>query len=161
MKSSAGKKVVLKDGAPLFVGVMLAPTGPAFWKLLEWTKRNEVENTTTPLSFFILTHMSSPSRLTSSWDYPDSLVQGHEKRKLTPSGGPFLTVSHPSTKPGPTLLDLSDQGREAEQMTEKREREERKERRKGGGEEEPDREGTHGWKVRSEWCSGIDTIATS
>ena len=59
------------------------------------------------------------------------------------------------------LLDLSDQGREAEQMTEKRKREERKERRKGGGEEEPDREGTHGWKEMSEWWSGIGTIATS
>ena len=34
------------------------------------------------------------------------------------------------------MLDLSDQGREAEQMTEKREREERKERRTGGKEEE-------------------------
>ena len=59
------------------------------------------------------------------------------------------------------MLDLSDQGREAEQMTEKRKREERKERRKGGGEEEADREGTQGWKVMTEWCSGIDTIATS
>ena len=88
------KRLYWKLGALLFVGVML---GAAFWELLEWTKRNEVENTTTPLSFFILTHMSSPSRLTSSWDYPDSLVQGHEKRKLSPSWGPFLTVSHPST----------------------------------------------------------------
>ena len=44
------------------------------------------------------------------------------------------------------MLDLSDQGREAEQMTEKRNGEERKERRKGGG-EEAYREGTQGWKV--------------
>ena len=58
------------------------------------------------------------------------------------------------------MLDLSDQGREAEQMAEKRNGEERKERRKGGG-EEAYREGTQGWKVMTVWSSGRGTIATS